>query len=64
MIGVIGFLLFMVGAGGMDSQNLIIPAVMAIGGLLMIWLESKKTVRRRRVPGEILNNIARMERMQ
>lgn len=47
MIGVIGFLLFMVGAGGMDSQNLIIPAVMAIGGLLMIWLESKKTVRRR-----------------
>lgn len=47
MIGAIGFLLLMVGAGGMDSQNLIIPAVMAIGGLLMLWAESKKTVRRR-----------------
>lgn len=47
MIGAIGFLLLMVGAGGMDSQNLIIPAAMAIGGLLMLWVESKKTVRRR-----------------
>lgn len=47
MIGVIGFLLFMVGAGGMDSQNPIVPAVMAIGGLLILWLKSKKTVRRR-----------------
>ena len=47
MIGAIGFLLLMVGAGGMDSQNLIIPAAMAIGGLLMLLAESKKTVRRR-----------------
>lgn len=47
MIGVIGFLLFMVGAGGMDSQNPIVPAVMAIGGLLILWLKSKKTVCRR-----------------
>lgn len=47
MIGAIGFLLLMIGAGGMDSPNLLIPAVMAIGGLFMLWLESKKTVRRR-----------------
>lgn len=47
MIGAIGFLLLTIGAGGMDSPNLIVPAVMAIGGLLMIWAESKKTVRRR-----------------
>ena len=44
MSGAIGFLLLMVGAGGMDSQNLIIPAAMAISGLLMLWAESKKTI--------------------
>lgn len=47
MIGAIGFLLLMIGAGGMDSPNLLIPAVMAISGLIMLWAESKKTVRRR-----------------
>ena len=47
MIGVIGFLLFMVGAGALDSQKLIIPAVNAFVRLFMIWMEIKKTVRRR-----------------
>jgi len=33
---VIGFLLFMIGGGAMDSESILIPGVMLLGGLSMI----------------------------
>ena len=45
MIGVIGFVLLMIGAGGMDSPNIIVPTICALAGLALLAIEAKKTVR-------------------
>lgn len=42
----IGFILFLLGAGGMDSSNMTVPAVMVLGGLgiltISAWRERRK----------------------
>lgn len=45
MIGVIGFTLLMIGAGGMDSPNIIVPTICTLAGLMLLAIEAKKTVR-------------------
>ena len=32
----IGFMLVLIGAGGMDSPNMVVPAVMVMAGLAMV----------------------------
>lgn len=42
----VGFLLFLLGAGGMDSPNMAVPAVMVLSGLSILavsaWRERRK----------------------
>lgn len=39
IIGTIGFILLMLGAGGMDSHSMAVPAVMAVLGMaLLSWI--------------------------
>lgn len=38
----VGFLLFLLGAGGMDSPDVTVPAVMVVGGLAIIGLSAIK----------------------
>ena len=40
LISKIGFLLFLLGAGGMDSQNQIVPAVMVLLGLAILAISA------------------------
>lgn len=42
LISKIGFLLFLLGAGGMDSQNQIVPAAMVLIGLALIAINAIK----------------------
>lgn len=37
IIGTIGFILFILGAGGMDSYSMAVPAVMALLGIGMLY---------------------------
>lgn len=37
IIGAIGFILFVLGAGGMDSESLLAPALMAMTGMGMLY---------------------------
>ncbi len=38
IIGIIGFILFILGAGGMDSHSMIVPGIMALAGMgLLYW---------------------------
>lgn len=38
IIGTIGFILLMLGAGGMDSHSMAVPAVMSLLGMgLLLW---------------------------
>ena len=41
-MGYLGFILFLIGAGGVDSENMIIPAVMVLVGLGLIALNYLK----------------------
>lgn len=41
VIGGIGFVLFLIGAGTMDSMSFIIPAVMLFAGLGMFYVSMK-----------------------
>ena len=38
----VGFLLFLLGAAGMDSPDVTVPAIMAAGGLAIIGIYAKK----------------------
>ena len=42
----VGFILFLLGAAGMDSPNMEVPAVMVLGGLTLLavtaWKERRK----------------------
>ena len=38
----LGFLLFMIGAGGMDSHNQLVPAAMVLIGLAIIGITALK----------------------
>ena len=40
MLGYIGFLMFVIGAAGMDSQNQIVPAVMVLLGLVILAISA------------------------
>ena len=40
MLGYIGFLMFLLGAGGMDSPNQIVPAVMVLLGLAILAISA------------------------
>lgn len=40
MIQKLGFLLFMIGAGGMDSNNQLVPAVMVLLGLAILAISA------------------------
>ena len=42
MLGKIGFVLMMLGCAGIESENMIIPAVMVIAGLTFIGIEYLK----------------------
>lgn len=46
VIGGIGFVLFLLGAAGMDSPNVIVPALMAFTGLAIIALSAFRERRR------------------
>lgn len=37
IIGTIGFILFVLGAGGMDSYSMVVPAFMAMTGIGMLY---------------------------
>lgn len=37
IIGIIGFILLLLGAGGMDSESLLAPAAMAMTGMGMLY---------------------------
>lgn len=37
IIGTIGFILLVLGAGGMDSESLLAPALMAMTGMVMLY---------------------------
>lgn len=37
IIGIIGFILFILGAGGMDSYSMVVPGVMAMTGMGMLY---------------------------
>lgn len=37
IIGTIGFILFILGAGGMDSYSMAVPAAMAMTGMGMLY---------------------------
>ena len=37
IIGIIGFILLVLGAGGMDSESLLAPALMAMTGMGMLY---------------------------
>ena len=37
IIGTIGFILFILGAGGMDSESLLAPALMTMTGMGMLY---------------------------
>lgn len=37
IIGTIGFILLILGAGGMDSYSMVIPAIMALAGMGMLY---------------------------
>ena len=41
VLGGIGFVMLMLGAAGMDSENMLIPAAMAISGALLLLLSSR-----------------------
>ena len=41
-MGYIGFLLFLLGAGGMDSPNRLVPAIMVLVGLALVGIEAIK----------------------
>lgn len=41
ILGGIGFVLFLIGAGSMDSMTTIIPAVMLFAGLGMFYVSMK-----------------------
>lgn len=38
----VGMVLFMLGASGMDSNNILIPATMALAGIVMIFIEGRR----------------------
>lgn len=38
MLGHIGFALFVLGCAGIESEDMIIPAVMVLGGLALIFI--------------------------
>lgn len=40
-IGGTGFLIFILGASGMDSENIVIPAVMAVIGVVVLLVSSR-----------------------
>ena len=42
MLGKIGFVLMMLGCAGIESENMIIPAVMVLVGLAFIGIEYLK----------------------
>ena len=52
----IGFILFLLGAGGMDSPNMAVPAVMAISGLGIIAATAGKEAMRNRAKEEHYRN--------
>lgn len=37
IIGIIGFILFILGAGGMDSYSMVVPGVMTLLGIGMLY---------------------------
>lgn len=37
----VGFVLFMVGACGMDSESIVVPAAMILIGLMILFAESR-----------------------
>lgn len=39
-MGYLGFLLLLLGAGGMDNENLMIPAVFVLVGLALVVVEN------------------------
>ena len=39
MLSTLGFLLFLIGAGGMDNQDVTIPTIMILSGMVFILLE-------------------------
>ena len=41
-MGKVGFLLFLLGAGGVDSPDVTVPAIMAVGGLAIIGISAIK----------------------
>lgn len=43
ILRVVGFLLLMLGAGGMDSEKLFTPVVMATIGLACLWWGAKES---------------------
>ena len=42
-IGMIGFILLVLGAGGMDSPSMAVPAVMAMTGMGMLYWSAWKS---------------------
>ena len=40
MLGYIGFLMFLLGAGGMDSPNRTVPVIMIIVGLAFVGISA------------------------
>ena len=38
----LGFLLFIIGAAGMDSPNVVVPAIMVLSGLVIIGITAIK----------------------
>lgn len=43
----LGFILFLLGAGGMDSPNMAVPAVMVLVGLAMVGISALKERRKK-----------------
>lgn len=41
IIGIIGFILLILGAGGMDSESLLAPALMTLLGIALLSLVAK-----------------------
>ena len=38
----IGFALFFLGAAGMDSERMFVPAMMVLGGMALIWMTARR----------------------
>lgn len=38
----IGFALFLIGGAGMDSESILIPAIMVLVGLTILYLSAKR----------------------